>query len=245
LGEGRITASDLLELIQRRGGEQIQRMSRREKLVAERMTESFRDVPQFSLRFTAAMDHALLLLPRPGQAPASGAGITINALILRAVAIALSRFPGVQFQFRPDGIIKPSGINLGFAVALGRELVVPVIRDADKKGILRISAEAADLISRARSRTLRLEEVTGGTFTVSNLGMFGISSFVPIINPGEAAILGVGAIRSEPVARGGSLAVEQVVELTLVADHRSVNGAEGAEFCRTLTRVLEGEDTPW
>ena len=253
-GGGRITEADILKLLQRRnqgveaaGGAagQVQAMSGIEKVVAARMTESFRDVPQFSLRFTVVMDHVLSLLPRLGQSTAAARRITVNGLILRAAAIALSRSPDVQYQYRPNAIFKPNEINLGFAVALGRDLVVPVIRRADGKRIAEICDEAADLISRARSRSLEAGEVSGGTFTVSNLGMFGIASFVPIVNPGEGAILGVGAVRNVVLVRDGEVSVGRSMDLTLVCDHRAVNGAIGAEFCRQLTTILETEETAW
>lgn len=248
LGKGRITEADVQKFLEGRGPQgpagQLQAMSGIEKIVAARMTESFRDIPQFSLRFLADMDHLLAILPRLKQA--SDRDITVNDLILRAAAVALSRFPDVQYQFRKDGIFKPGSIAIGFAVALGRELVVLVIRDADRKRVAEISREAEDLIERAKSRRLRPEDMAGGTFTVTNLGMFGISSFVPIVNPGEGAILGVGALQSMPVVREGAVAAARVVELTLVCDHRSVNGAVGAGFCRELKQMLEsGEEASW
>ena len=248
----RITESDVLEFLERTaeakgvaaptGGQElvIHSMSANEKVVASRMTESFRDIPQFSLRFVAEMDHPLSLLPELKRA--TGADITINDLFVRAVAIALSRRPEVQFQYRPEGIFKPPQINVGFAVASGRELIVPVIHDADKKRIGEIRAETSELTARARKRELRADDVSGGTFTVSNLGMFGIASFVPIVNPGEGAILGVGAVQSGPKVRENTIQIAQVIELTLVCDHRSVNGAIAAEFCKMLREVVETQE---
>jgi pyruvate dehydrogenase E2 component (dihydrolipoamide acetyltransferase) len=133
-------------------------------------------------------------------------------------------------------------VNLGFAVALGRDLVVAVIRNADKKRIGEISSEATDLAERAKARRLRPEDLSGGTFTVSNLGMFGVSSFVPIVNPGEGAILGVGAVHDVARIRDGTAAAGRAIELTLVCDHRSVNGATGAAFCKELKQVLESPE---
>jgi pyruvate dehydrogenase E2 component (dihydrolipoamide acetyltransferase) len=262
LGKIRITEADVQEFLARQGTEtarqhqggaaaaepgppgQIQPPSRIERIIAERMTASFRDIPQFSLRFAARMDRLLALLPR--WSAAAGRDITINDLILRGTAMALSRFPDVQCQWRRDGIFQPASVNLGFAVAQGRDLLVPVIRDADKKRIAEISREAAELAERARNRRLRPEEVTGGTFTVSNLGMFGISSFAPIVNPGEGAILGVGAVVRGPVLEEDKITAGSVLELTLVCDHRSVNGVIGAGFCRELKGVLElAEEAAW
>ena len=216
---------------------QVKPMGRIEKTVADRMTQSFRDIPQFSIRFVADMGSLLELLQELRQS--SGAPVTINDLVLRAAAFALSRFPDVQYQFRPEGILVPPAINLGFAVAMGRDLVVPVIHNAGAKGLAEICREAADLAERAKTRRLAPADLSGGTFTVSNLGMFGISSFVPIVNPGEGAILGVGAVHAEPRVHGNAVSAGQVVEMTLVCDHRSVNGATAAEFCRTLKQVLE------
>ena len=136
--------------------------------------------------------------------------------------------------------------NIGFAVAMGRDLVVPVIHDADRKRLAEICREAADLAERAKTHRLAPEDLAAGTFTVSNLGMFGISSFVPIVNPGEGAILGVGAVHAEPRVLGDAVRVGQAIEMTLVCDHRSVNGATAAEFCRTLKKVLESpQEETW
>lgn len=233
-GVDRIGEADVQDFLARQG--QIRPMSRIEKVAAERMTASFRDIPQFSLRFKAELDRLLDLLPH--LKAEAGRHITVNDLILRGVAIALSRFPEVQCQARGEGLFQPGSVNLGFAVALDRGLVVPVIRDAGGKRLAALSREAAELSERAKEQRLRPEDVSGGTFTVSNLGMFGICSFVPIVNPGEGAILGVGGIQSVTAGR--------VVELTLVCDHRSVNGATGAGFCRELKSVLEAaEEAAW
>ncbi|MGD0728239.1 MAG: dihydrolipoamide acetyltransferase family protein [Spirochaetia bacterium] len=255
LGKTRITETDVQEFLAARaaGGQsglvqrapavasdasgQVKPMGRIEKIVADRMTQSFRDIPQFSIRFVADMDNLLEGLPALRQS--AGAPVTINDLVLRATAIALSRCPDVQYQFRPEGIFVPSAVNLGFAVAMGRDLVVPVIHNAGKKGLGEICREATDLAERAKTRRLAPEDLSGGTFTVSNLGMFGISSFVPIVNPGEGAILGVGAVHAEPRVHGDAVTAGQAIEMTLVCDHRSVNGATAAEFCRTLKQVLE------
>ena len=239
LGKERITEADVQELIDRRtksdmGTARLRPMSRIERVVAARMTESFRDIPQFSVRSVVEMDHLLSLFPA-GQ-------FGINELVLRAVALALSRSPEVQYQYRAEGLFTPVEINLGFAVALGRDLVVPVIRNADRKRIGELAREASALVEKAKAHALRPDDMSGGTFTVSNLGMFGISSFTPIVNPGEGAILGVGAAQAAPWVRDGKLVVAQAVELTLVCDHRSVNGATGAAFCRELKKIVENEE---
>lgn len=239
LGKDRITEADVQELIARAsaggtGRAGLHPMSRIEKVVAARMSESFRDIPQFSVRSVVEMDHLLSLFP--------GRQFGINDLLLRAVAIAISRSPEVQYQYRAEGIFAPAEVNLGFAVALGRDLVVPVIRNADAKRIGELAGQVSLLVEKAKARALRPDDMSGGTFTVSNLGMFGISSFTPIVNPGEGAILGIGAAQAVPRVRDGKLIVAQAVELTLVCDHRSVNGATGAAFCRELKRTIETEE---
>jgi pyruvate dehydrogenase E2 component (dihydrolipoamide acetyltransferase) len=255
LPAGRVTAAAIQELVARRRTEadpaeeresgELVPMSKAQRVVAARMTASVRDVPQFSLRFQAWMDHLLALQPRLAG---GGERLTLNDLLLRAVAIALSRSPAVQYQYREEGIWHPGGVHIGFAVASGagspggEELLVPVIRHADRKRVAEIGREAAALAARVRGKRQRPEDLAGGTFTVSNLGMFGITSFVPIINPGEGAILGVGALQETPRVRGGSIVSARVVELTLVCDHRSVNGATGAAFCAELKKVLEAEE---
>ena len=262
LGKTRISEADVQEFLASRaaGGQsaapaqaqagagaasgQVKPMGRIEKIVADRMTQSFRDIPQFSIRFVADVDGLLAILPTMKES--SGAAVTINDLILRAAAIALSRYPDVQCQFRQDGIFSPSSVNLGFAVAMGRDLLVPVIHGADRKTIGEICRETAGLVERAKARRLAPEDLSGGTFTVSNLGMFGITSFVPIVNPGEGAILGVGAVQAVPRILEGAVAAGTALELTLVCDHRSVNGATAAEFCRTLKKVLESpQEETW
>ena len=262
MGKTRITESDVQEFLAARetegpgalaressaappgGSGELRPMSRIERIVAERMTQSFRDIPQFSLRLVADVTHLFEMLPRLRQA--AGAAVSVNDILLRAVAIAISRSPQVQCHFRPEGIFQPAGVNLGIAVASGRDLVVPVIHDAQDKKLAQVCREAADLAERARTRRLNPEDLSGGTFTVSNLGMFGVTSFVPIVNPGEGAILGVGAVHDAVRTQGESLTMGKAIELSLVCDHRSVSGATGAEFCRTLKTVLESPgDEAW
>ena len=219
-------------------------LDRIEKIVSERMTQSFRDIPQFSVRFVADVEDLMARLPAMRES--TGAVVTINDLILRAVAVALSRVPDVQYQFRPGRhLVSRRRWALDSRWRSAADLVVPVIRNADRKAIGEICRETSGLVERAKAHQLSADDVSGGTFTVSNLGMFGISSFVPIVNPGEGAILGVGAVQSVPRVRGGTVAAGMALELTLVCDHRSVNGATAARFCQALRSVLEspGEST--
>jgi pyruvate dehydrogenase E2 component (dihydrolipoamide acetyltransferase) len=239
LGKERITEADVQDMLRTMQGRlpivaAPRPMSRTERLVAARMAESFRDIPQFSIRSVIDLEHLFSLFPSGARG--------INALVLRAVALAISRSPEVQHRYHENTIIMPTEINVGFAVASGRELVVPVIHGADRKKIRDIESEAAALVEKARAHELKPLEVTGGTFTVSNLGMFGIDSFTPIVNPGESAILGIGAVRTAARVRDGAVVAAPVMELTLVCDHRSVNGAAAAAFFRELKRIIETEE---
>lgn len=217
---------------------ELQPLSRVQKIIADKMTNSFRDIPQFSLRFQVGMDHILSLLPQLGE----DINITINDLIIRASALALLNCPDVQNQYRTEGIFKPGDINIGLAVAMDKKLLVPVIRNTNTKTIIEISKETDSLINRAKNNQLTPNELTGATFTVSNLGMYGITSFVPIVNPGEGAILGVGTLQKVPRVTGNKVTISQVIEFTLVCDHRSVDGAAGANFCQEFKKIMESEE---
>ena len=243
----RITESDVDRvLMERRTGTEenlvpgeLIPLSRSQRILGERMTESSRDIPQFSLGFRVEMDYALSLLER--FSANNGMKITLNSLVLRAVAIALSRRPQVLRRYREGKLFQPAEVNIGLAVASDGEIIVPVIRNADRKNIVKIAGEASRYIEKARSKKLQHDDVSGGTITVTNLGMFGISSFVPLVNPGESAILGVGALQKAYREKEGSVETYHIAEFTLVCDHRSVNGAVGAAFCQRLTKTIETE----
>lgn len=165
--------------------------------------------------------------------------VTITAPILRAVALCLRQHPRLNALLGSDGIEVVAQINLGLAVALEDGLAVPVIRDADGKSVIALAAEADRLAAGARAGSLPLKTYQGGTFTVTNLGMTGIDWFTPIINTPQVAILGVGRIAEKPVARGGQIAIAPVAVLTLVFDHRAVDGQPAALFLRSLREMLE------
>lgn len=252
-GAGPISEAELLRYLETESaaggadaivGAQLEKLSTVQSAVADRMAESFRNIPQFSIRIIVNLESALQMLKSLNSDTESK--ISINSFLLRGVAIALSRFPDVQYQYRAGRLFRPREINLGFAVSVDNALFVPVIPDADKKRISHIAEEAEVLSSRAREHRLSIEDVSGATFTVSNLGMFGVTSFVPIINPGEAAILGVGSVQESYNVIDGTIIPERKAELTLVCDHRTVNGSVGAQFCRVLREILEQPDqTPW
>jgi pyruvate dehydrogenase E2 component (dihydrolipoyllysine-residue acetyltransferase) len=218
------------------------RMGQLRRTIGRRMTESFRDTPHFSLTAVVDVEEAVAYradlnarLTEHGRDP-----ISLNDLVVRAAALALRAHPAVNASAAPDAVLRHQGVHVGIAVATEQGLLVPVVRDADTKTVSRIAQESRDLARRARERTLEPAELTGSTFTVSNLGMYGVEQFTAIINPPEAAILAVGAAKPEPaVLPDGTIAARTRMRCTLSADHRVLDGAEGAEFLRTLTGLLE------
>ena len=208
-----------------------------QKLIARRMSESRRTVPEFALEVDVEMAAALAL--REELARLADPGPSINDIILKASAAALRHHPRANGSFTDDHFVLHADINVAFAVAAQDALVVPVIRHADRKGIGEIARESRALAERVRSRTIAPSELEGGTFTVSNLGMFGIDRFEGIINAPQACILCVGAIRQRPVARAGLVEIAPVVSLTLASDHRILYGADAAAFLQEVRELLE------
>ncbi|MGW5795086.1 pyruvate dehydrogenase complex dihydrolipoamide acetyltransferase [Saccharopolyspora sp. NPDC003752] len=211
------------------------------KVTAKRLTESKQQAPHFYL--TSAIDVTDLMAFRATlnerlQA-AGGPKVSVNDLIVKAVATALRANPAVNVSFAGDKMLQHKRINLGVAVAIDNGLVVPVIKDADRKSVSEIAAESRELAGRAREGKLKLDEMSGGTFSISNLGMFGIEQFSAVINPPEAAILAVGAARDEVQVRDGEFVARKILRATLSADHRAVDGAVGAAFLQLLTGLLE------
>ncbi|MEU6266999.1 dihydrolipoamide acetyltransferase family protein, partial [Saccharopolyspora shandongensis] len=216
-------------------------LSKIRKVTAKRLTESKQQAPHFYL--TSAIDVTDLMAFRATlnerlQA-AGGPKVSVNDLIVKAVATALRANPAVNVSFAGDKMLQHKRINLGVAVAIDNGLVVPVIKDADRKSVSEIAAESRELAGRAREGKLKLDEMSGGTFSISNLGMFGIEQFSAVINPPEAAILAVGAARDEVQVRDGEFVARKILRATLSADHRAVDGAVGAAFLQLLTGLLE------
>lgn len=209
------------------------------KVVAKRLTESSA-VPHFFLTAVVQMD-ALLEFRSGINARFADVGVkaSVTDLLVRACAVALRAHPVVNSSWAGDKIYQHRHVNVGLAVAVPDGLIVPVVRDADRKGLAEIATETRDLASKAREGTLTLQQFSGGTFTVSNLGMFGIDNFTAIINPPEAAILAVGATSEEPVVRDGELTTRKVLKLTLTVDHRVLDGATAAAFLQDLKQTLE------
>jgi pyruvate dehydrogenase E2 component (dihydrolipoamide acetyltransferase) len=168
-----------------------------------------------------------------------GVKISFNDIIVYAVAKALRIHPRVNAAYSDDGLVERGDVHVGIAIAVEGGLIVPPVRFTDQKTLKRISLDIRDLGKRARNKSLKPDEMTGSTFTVSNLGMFGIESFTAVINPGEAAILAVGAITDEVVAVDGQVTIRKVMRATLCSDHRVFDGADNARFLATLKKLLE------
>ena len=215
------------------------KLSNIRKITAKRLTES-QAVPHFFL--TSQVDAKRLLKMRSDinkQAEPDGIRISVNDLIVRAVALTLRNHPEVNASFDTDAVILRGRVNVGIAVAIDDGLIVPVIHDADQKSLREISVETVELATRAREGRLKLDEITGGTFSVSNLGMFGIEQFTAVINPPEAGILAVGAAIDHPVVKGDKLVNVPRFSITMTADHRAFDGATAAAFVRDLTELLQ------
>lgn len=219
-------------------------LSMMRKTIARRLTESKQTVPHFYLTIDVDGDplHELRqkLLEDLGASLGDGAPkLSFNDLLLKAVAIALVRVPSCNASFSADALLFHKRVDLSVAVAVEDGLVTPVVRDADHKSVLEIAREVRELAKRARDKKLRPEEMAGGTFSVSNLGMFGIDEFSAVINPPEGAILAVGQMRREPVVRGEAVVPGRRMAMTLSCDHRVIDGAVGAAFLAELRKLLE------
>jgi pyruvate dehydrogenase E2 component (dihydrolipoamide acetyltransferase) len=218
------------------GEEPPRPLSRMRRVIAERLTLSATTIPTFTV--TAGVDVTGLLALRR-ELKSDGIDLSVTDYVLAAVAQALVEFPDVNARTDGVSVWPRRAVHLGLAVSLPAGLMVPVIRDADRLSVHGIHAEAARLATAARDGRLGPDELTGSTFTVSNLGMFGVDDFTAIINPGESGILAVGSAQETPVAVNGGLAVRSIMRLTLTADHRMVDGELGARFLNAIRRRLE------
>jgi len=169
--------------------------------------------------------------------------VSINDILVKTLAIALKKYPLLNSTLDKEEVKVFGNVNLGVAISINEGLIVPVIRNAEQKSIVEIAKELEELIEKARKGTLSLQELTGGTFTLSNLGMYGISIFTPIINPPQSAILGVGRISDKPVVIEGEVAIRSIMPLSLSFDHRIIDGALAAQFLQELKRILEEPDS--
>ena len=165
--------------------------------------------------------------------------VSITDLLTKICASALARHPDVNVSFSGEALLRHPSANVGIAVAAPQGLVVPVVKGAERLTLAEIAAVRADLVERARNQKLTGEDMAGGTFTISNLGMFGVESFTAVLNPPQAAILAVGATEDRPVARDGEVVIRPTMSMTLTVDHRAVDGAPAADFLRTVKAMLE------
>jgi len=209
------------------------------KTIARRLTEAW-TAPVFQLGVSADMTEALALRERLVERVAEGdVKPTVNDLLVKLSASALMRHPAVNSTFHGDEIHRHPDADIGIAVAAPVGLVVPVVRSADRLTIQEIARVRSDLVTRARDGKLTLADLDGGTFTISNLGMFGVEQFVAVLNPPQVAILAVGAVKQEAVVVDGEIDVAPLVHMTLTCDHRALDGADGADFLRTLVALVE------
>lgn len=218
------------------------RLSAMRKTIARRMTESKQQIPHFYLRIRCSMDAVMDARVELNHALASegrDTKISVNDFILRAAALALRDVPAANVSFAGDEIHVFDRVDISVAVATDGGLVTPIVRDADRKGLAAIANEVKALAAQAREGQLRPEQYQGGTFTISNLGMYGVETVYPILNPPQACILGVGAVEEQPVVRSGEVVIGRIAAITLAADHRVVDGAVGAQLMAALRERLE------
>jgi len=210
------------------------------KVIARRLTESFRDIPHFPLTVDIELDNLLAARTKINTALESqGVKVSVNDIVIRAVALALKQVPEANASFTPEGITLHHNADVAMAVAIDGGLITPIIRKAETKSLSQIAKETKDLAARARDMKLKPEEFQGGTFSVSNLGMFGIKQFASIINEPQGCILSVGAGEQRPVVKNGALAVATVMTVTLTCDHRVVDGSVGAKFITAFKALIE------
>lgn len=210
------------------------------RTIARRLTESKQTVPHYYL--TIDVDIAPLTEARKAmnaELEAEGRKVSLNDLIIKAAAVALRRIPEVNASWMGKEIHYHQVVDISVAVAIDEGLMTPVVRDADRKGVAQIADEVRELAARARAKKLQPEEMTNGTFSISNLGMFGIEEFSAVINPPEGAILAVGTIRDEPVVQDGAIVPGRRMRFTMSCDHRVIDGATGARFMAAFRGIVE------
>jgi len=210
------------------------------KVVARRLTESKQQAPHFYLSLDCEIDALLKLRADLNtRAEKDGVKLSVNDLVIKAAAIALRKVPAANASYTEAAIRRYRTVDISVAVAIPDGLITPIVRNADIKGLATISSEMKDLATRARAGKLKPEEFQGGTFSISNLGMYGIREFAAVINPPQGAILAVGAGEQRPVVKNGALAIATVMTVTLSVDHRVVDGAVGAEYLAAFKKLVE------
>jgi pyruvate dehydrogenase E2 component (dihydrolipoamide acetyltransferase) len=211
-------------------------LSRMRAAIARTVAESWQTIPHFAV--TVEVDMAAAEEVRR-ELKTAGTPVSMNDLVVKACAMALVKHPGINASFLADGILQHEQVNIGIAVALEEGLVVPVLKGCQALSLKEIGNQSRTLAERARAGRITEQEITGGTFSVSNLGMYGVDEFFAVIMPPQGAILAVGAVSDRPVIKEGSLAVGRCMRITLSADHRLIDGATAARFLQEVQRVLE------
>ncbi len=241
---GRIIKADVLESLgsgihtESPEKDTIVEVSNIRQVIAQRLTESKQNVPHFYLTVDCQVDKLISLKNEINSADENNK-VTINDLVIKAVAFSMKKFPDINSSWIDNKILKYSNVDISIAVALEDGLITPIVKNADKKGILSISKEVKDLVSRARSGKLKPEEFQGGGFTISNLGMFGIKAFSAIINPPQSCIMAVGASKKQPIVINEKIEIAEIMTVTLSVDHRAVDGALGAKFLNAFKHYIE------
>jgi len=208
------------------------------RVIARRLTESKQTVPHFYLTIDCEID-ALLKIRAELNAKSDAYRISVNDFVIRAAALALRQVPAANASWSDEAILLWDTVDVAVAVALDDGLITPIVKMADRKGLAAIANETTDLVARARAGKLKLEEFQGGTFSVSNLGMYGVREFAAVINPPHGGILAVGAGEQRPVVKNGALTIGTVMSCTLSCDHRAVDGAVGAQFLAAFKKLVE------
>lgn len=220
------------------GEDRVIPVSQMRKVIGKRLGESKFTSPHFYITAEIDMD-AAIAARKSLNSDDEEQKISFNDLVIKAVAMALRKHPFVNSSWEGDKIVQHGDINIGVAVAVDEGLLVPVIHNADFKSLSQIKSEIVELAGKARNKKLQPDEMQGNTFTISNLGMFGVDEFTAIINPPDACILAVGTINTKPVVKDGEIVIGNTMKVTLSCDHRVVDGAVGAQFIQTLRSYLE------
>ena len=220
------------------GEVEVEQLSSVRRTIARRLTEAWQ-APAFQISMSADMTRAQELHSRLAELAGDGPKPTLTDILTKASAAALMRHRAVNARFMGETIERYPSADIGLAVAIPDGLVVPVIRGSDRRTIAEIAAARIDLVQRARGGKLKTEDLEGGTFTISNLGMYGVEQFVAVLNPPQAAILAVGTVEDRPVASDGELVIRPMMTMTLTSDHRALDGATASDFLRTVKSFLE------
>jgi pyruvate dehydrogenase E2 component (dihydrolipoyllysine-residue acetyltransferase) len=220
------------------GEVEVEQLSSVRRTIARRLTEAWQ-APAFQISMSADMTRATELHARLTELAGEGLRPTLTDILTKASAAALMRHRAVNARFTGEAIERYPSADIGLAVAIPDGLVVPIIRGSDRRTIAEIAAARVDLVERARNGKLKQEDLDGGTFTISNLGMYGVEQFVAVLNPPQAAILAVGTVEDRPVAQDGELVVRPMMTMTLTSDHRALDGATASDFLRTVKSFLE------